>query len=109
MYALYGDDMPQLHQRLAQYKINDIIIKDAENSNYAYEQGQWIAYKVNSIHNMVDSTAAGDSFNAAYMAARLQGYTIAKAIKQAQALSRLVIQHKGAIIEKDCMIEAIAC
>lgn len=46
----------------------------------------------------VDSTAAGDSFNAAYLAARLEGGTCADAIRAGHALSRRVIAHPGALV-----------
>ena len=46
----------------------------------------------------VDTTAAGDSFNAGYLAARMQGATIAQAIRAAHALSLKVIAHPGALV-----------
>jgi len=49
----------------------------------------------------VDTTAAGDSFNAGYLAARLGGSNTIDACKSGHALASKVIQHKGAIIPKD--------
>lgn len=46
----------------------------------------------------VDSTAAGDSFNAGYLAARLGGADVADAIRAGHALGREVIRHPGALI-----------
>lgn len=46
----------------------------------------------------VDSTAAGDSFNAAYLAARLRGAGCAEAIRAGHDLSRKVIAHPGALV-----------
>lgn len=48
----------------------------------------------------VDTTAAGDSFNAGYLAARLQGMDIAAAIHEAHELSRRVIRHRGALVRE---------
>lgn len=48
----------------------------------------------------VDTTAAGDSFNAGFMAARLQGLDIDAAIRQAHELSRRVIRHCGALVRE---------
>jgi len=48
----------------------------------------------------VDTTAAGDSFNAGYIAARLTGNSAIDACKAGHALASKVIQHKGAIIPK---------
>ena len=46
----------------------------------------------------VDTTAAGDSFNAGYLAARLKGSTKIDACYAGHALAGKVIQHRGAII-----------
>ena len=50
---------------------------------------------------MVDSTAAGDSFNAGYLAARLTGQGPQDAARLGNRLAAVVIQHRGAIIPKD--------
>jgi 2-dehydro-3-deoxygluconokinase len=46
----------------------------------------------------VDTTGAGDSFNAAYLSSRLAGKPISEAVRQAHALAALVVSHRGAIL-----------
>jgi len=46
----------------------------------------------------VDTTAAGDSFNAGYLAARIRGLAPEEAVACGQALARHVIMHRGAIV-----------
>ncbi|WP_410218394.1 sugar kinase [Paracoccus sp. (in: a-proteobacteria)] len=46
----------------------------------------------------VDTTAAGDSFNAGYLAAWLEGADCEAAIRAGHALSRQVIRHRGALV-----------
>jgi len=47
----------------------------------------------------LDTTAAGDSFNAAYIAARMQGIGPKEAAQSGAKLAAEVIQHRGAIIK----------
>ena len=51
-----------------------------------------------AIRQAVDTTAAGDSFNAAYLAALVEGRTSSEAMAAGHALASEVIMHKGAII-----------
>lgn len=53
----------------------------------------------------LDTTGAGDSFNAAYLAARLNGTDPAKAAKLGCKLAAVVIAHPGAIIPASAMPE----
>lgn len=46
----------------------------------------------------VDTTGAGDSFNGAYLAARLQGLDQTKAVARAQRVSACVVGHRGALV-----------
>lgn len=52
---------------------------------------------------VVDTTAAGDSFNAAYLAARLAGRPPVEAAKAGHALAGVVVCHPGAIIPREAM------
>jgi 2-dehydro-3-deoxygluconokinase len=47
---------------------------------------------------IVDTTGAGDSFNAAYLAARVRGETMSVAGVAGNALAATVIQHHGALL-----------
>ena len=55
------------------------------------------------VEKVVDTTAAGDSFSAGYLAKRLQGGTIVESAQAGHLLAGTVIQHKGAIIPKIAM------
>ena len=46
----------------------------------------------------VDTTAAGDAFNAGYLVARLNGQSPPQAVKLGQHTAARVVQHRGAII-----------
>jgi 2-dehydro-3-deoxygluconokinase len=53
--------------------------------------------------NIVDTTSAGDSFNAGYISARLGGKTPAESADQGNLLAAVVIQHRGAVIAANLM------
>ncbi|WP_276643460.1 sugar kinase [Siccibacter turicensis] len=53
--------------------------------------------------NVVDTTAAGDSFSAGYLAVRLTGGSAEEAAKRGHLTASTVIQYRGAIIPRDAM------
>jgi 2-dehydro-3-deoxygluconokinase len=52
-----------------------------------------------------DTTGAGDSFNAGYLAARLSGQSLKESVEKAHALASRVIQYPGAVIARDAMAD----
>jgi 2-dehydro-3-deoxygluconokinase len=54
----------------------------------------------------IDTTGAGDSFNAAYLTARLAGQSPAEAARAGHILAGTVIRHRGAIMPREAAIPA---
>jgi len=52
---------------------------------------------------VIDTTAAGDSFSAGYLAVRLAGGSAADAAARGHLIASTVIQHRGAIIPRSAM------
>ena len=52
---------------------------------------------------VVDTTGAGDSFNAGYLSARLGGRSAGEAVAAGRRLASVVVQHPGAIIPRGAM------
>jgi 2-dehydro-3-deoxygluconokinase len=61
-----------------------------------------------TVAQVVDSTAAGDSFNAGYLAARLVGAEPAAAARQGHRIAARVIGHAGALIPQEAMADVTA-
>lgn len=55
------------------------------------------------VAKVVDTTGAGDSFAAGYLAARLQGQSPEVAMRSGNKIASIVIQYPGAIIPKETM------
>ena len=55
------------------------------------------------VASVIDTTAAGDSFAAGYLAARLAGESPEQAARVGHRVAGAVVQHRGAIIPRDAM------
>jgi 2-dehydro-3-deoxygluconokinase len=55
-------------------------------------------FPVSPVDGVIDTTAAGDSFNGAYLAALLEGRSPSHAIVQGQHCAGQVIRHRGALL-----------
>lgn len=98
---LWGDASPEATiERLQAFGIAEIAIKNGPNGALVAAGGRREAVPVPDVVVPVDSTAAGDSFNAGYMAARLADENPAAAAIQGHKLASEVIRHSGAILPR---------
>ena len=97
--ALWGDADPEAAiRRLQQAGVREIVLKNgAAGATYATGDTRH-QIPAERVEHIVDTTAAGDAFNAGYLAARLQGADPVTSCKNGNRLAARVIQHKGAII-----------
>lgn len=96
--SLWGDADPvSTYMRLTAAGVAEVVVKcGAKGALIA--PGDLI--RTDAILVPVDTTAAGDSFNAAYLAARLSGQTRAEAAAAGNRLAGRVIAHPGALIPR---------
>jgi 2-dehydro-3-deoxygluconokinase len=98
---LWGDGSPEATiERLQSFGIGEIVVKNGPNSALVVAGGHREFIAVPSVVMPVDTTAAGDSFNAGYMAARLLGTDPGEAAVAGHNLAAEVIQHRGAIVPR---------
>jgi 2-dehydro-3-deoxygluconokinase len=104
--ALFGaSDAPASADQLHQLGVAEVVVKLGPAGCYlssAAFTGEVAAVPVSKV---VDSTAAGDSFNAGYLAARLLGAEPDAAARLGCALAARVIAHPGAIIPAAAMVD----
>ena len=78
--------------------IGEVVVKDgAAPALVATESGRERIQPA-TITDAVDTTGAGDSFNAGYLAARLAGVPAPEAVRRGHALAGEVVRHYGALI-----------
>jgi len=99
--VLWGDPSPEATvERLQAFGIAEIVVKNGPNSALLAVAGNREFIPVPEVVVPVDALAAGDGFNAGYLAARLSGDAAAAAVTAAHRLAGQVIRHRGAIIPR---------
>jgi 2-dehydro-3-deoxygluconokinase len=99
--VLWGDPSPEATvARLQAFGIGEIVVKNGPNSALVATAGAAEFVPVPEVVVPVDTTAAGDGFNAGYLAARSSGQDPAQAVGAAHRLAGDVIRHPGALVPR---------
>jgi 2-dehydro-3-deoxygluconokinase len=99
LYPGEGDE--QLMHRIP---CNEVVLKLARPGSIVRFEGVSLAVSAEPVTlPVVDTTAAGDSFSAAYIAARLAGADPAEAAQAGHRLGGVVVGYPGAIIPRSAM------
>ncbi|NTX71134.1 sugar kinase [Lelliottia amnigena] len=107
--ALWGEKpVEEVIARTHNAGVSEVVIKRGADSCLVSVAGEAVidvpAVKL-AKDKVVDTTAAGDSFSAGYLAVRLTGGTPEDAAKRGHLTASTVIQYRGAIIPRDAMPE----
>jgi 2-dehydro-3-deoxygluconokinase len=96
---LFGDSEPGVTiERWRSVGVSEIVLKCGTMDTHYHSLGCRGSLSVDAIE-AIDTTAAGDSFNAGYLFARMQGRDLQQAIGLGARLAAQVVQHTGAIID----------
>ena len=99
--VLWGDPSPEATvARMQAFGVAEIVVKNGPSSALVATAGGQTFVPVPEIVTPADASAAGDSFNAAYLAARLKGRPPVEAVAAAHELAGRVIRHHGAILPR---------
>lgn len=100
---LFGTETPeQVLLRLQSLGVAEIVLKMGPNGCFIASGAETVLVPSKAVI-VVDSTAAGDSFNAGFIASKNKGQTSKEAALVGHQLASRVIQHKGAIIPVSAM------
>lgn len=101
---LFGDHTPaHCAKRIHQFGAKEVIVKCGAEPCIVSVGGEQYEVPAQPVQKVVDTTSAGDAFNAGYLAARWQNHSPQEAARSAHTLASTVIQHPGAIIPKSAM------
>jgi 2-dehydro-3-deoxygluconokinase len=104
---LFGDpEPPATAMRLRDLGVAEVVVKNADSPCLIATAGGEIEVFGQLVETPVDTTGAGDSFNAAYLASRIKGAPPAEAAAAGHVLAAEVILHPGAVIPKKAMPSA---
>ncbi len=96
--VLWGDLSPEATvERLRAFGVSEIVVKNGPNGALVANSAGHDLVPVPEVVAPVDATAAGDGFNAGYLAVRLAGCKPGEAAATAHRLAGQVIRHRGAI------------
>ena len=99
LQALHGATTAERSKtQLAEMAVSEIVLRDGNRGTTTRRAGKPDRHHRPTPVAVVDSTAAGDAYNAAYLASRLKSGTESEAMRAAQLLAERVLSYPGAIL-----------
>lgn len=101
---LFGEGPPREHaDRWRNLGAEVVAVKSGADGAWVFAADQIAQVIPDRVINPVDTTGAGDSFNAGFMAAWLNGKSPIESARLGNALAACVIQRRGALIPRSDM------
>ncbi len=100
--ALFGDaSPPQTVVRWRDWGAAEVIVKLGAQGCLVCDAGDTVAVPAIKVQCVIDTTGAGDAFNAGFLAARRAGQNLTQAAQAANRVAAIVIGHRGAIVPRE--------
>lgn len=96
----FGDrDPAETAKRYADQGAQTVIVKNGPGQILAWANGETVLHTPEIITDVVDTTAAGDSFNAGFLAGHMSGRPMQDALVMGATLAAKVVQAHGALVQ----------
>ncbi len=103
---LFGDASPEATlKRYQKLGATEIIVKDGANNTLISSAGFIAEVPTIKVNRPVDTTGAGDSFNAGYLSGRLNGFSAVASAKYGHAVAADVIKGRGALVASNAALQ----
>ena len=97
---IFGDkSVEETAERYLELGVEEVVVKDGANPALIATAGEQVKVAPKPGAVVVDATGAGDSFNGAYLSARLAGKSLREAAEAAHRVAGIVIGQRGALVE----------
>ncbi len=104
--AVFGDASPEeCARRIAGYGVAEVVVKDGANPCLVSANGRLVQVTPGAVPAIVDTTGAGDSFSAGYLAARLAGRDPFQSAELAHRVAGRVIGSRGALLDMALFVD----
>jgi 2-dehydro-3-deoxygluconokinase len=100
---LFGDASAEATATRIGRAVGEVVVKNGEEPAVVAAAGGTETIAAVHVAEPVDTTGAGDSFNGAYLAARLAGDAPAQAARRAHRVAAAVVQVRGALAPVDTL------
>jgi 2-dehydro-3-deoxygluconokinase len=81
--------------------VAEVVVKNGAGPLTLWDGQAKVTLPTPPVADVVDTTGAGDGFNAGYLAARLRGLEPTQAVARGQAVAAMVLRSRGALAPRD--------